>query len=387
MENILEIPTNILSEVKTLFMLIFAGSIVSGIGSSFASVYYVKNRMDLYAISVIIENLSKGLIIFVLMLLNKISLVSFGIIIFISTTLRYLSTFIFAKTKMSELKLSLSSFSLDKLKQMLKLGLLSIISNSGNLLIINSMLIVSNNLLGINESSELSLVQSFVTVSLLLGNTITTMLEPQIINGVIDNDNSLIMKSNIILLTILVIPTIMIACLGKQFYSLWLPNENYNTLYILSLLSCLLVLISNLSYIYNSSISTLLMEKVKAIGTIGMIIIYILFIFIFSKLNNLNNISILSSALIAYISYFLLYLPITGTTLLNKNNKTINFNYLKNICFVIILIVINYFICSLFKPYSFISFILMCLLSLLMNYSLLYLLYKDNVTDILKNNK
>lgn len=384
LENILDIPSGIVSDVKLLFLFIFLSSLVCGIGSIFTCVFYIKDRMDLYALSTIVENLIKGIVIFILMILNKISLVSFGLIIFIASFIRYLLTFFFSIRCMKEIRIKISSFSFEKLKKIMKLGSMSMISNSCNILIVSSELIVSNILLGIEASSELSLVQAFVTVCLLLNNIITVMVEPMQIRCVIDDNKEDNLKYiNYMMLALLYIPTVMIACLSRQFYCLWLPSENYNVLYVLSLLSCIQILMSNISFFYSSAISTFLKEKYKAIGVLIAICIYVLLLYIFIYKMNLNNMGIMYAGLISYGLYFVIYIPLIAKKLFKENGKSLHLGYIKNLLFIVTLIIINVLLCNIFKNGSTTNFLLMCMLALVINYLLMLIVYKVNIKEFL----
>lgn len=386
MERILDIPTSILSDVKLLFLLVFIGSIVSGIGGVFACVFYVKNRMDLYAISAIAESLTRLLLIIILMHINKLSLVSMGLIMLIATSVRYILTFIYSSKYMNDIKIKTTYFSINKFKQVFSLGFMSIISNSGSLLISNSQLIISNMALGIEKSSDLSLVQPLVTVCLLLGSTVSVMIDPLAIRNVLDDDED-IKYVNYILVGLMIVPMVLIMTLNKQLYSLWLPNEDYNLLFKLSFLSCFAIMLSYMTYINSSCISTFLKEGYKAKGVLVSYFIYAFLIYVFI---GLENDGILLASIITYVLYFIIYIPLMSYKLLKDNKKNIRIEFLKNIIYAGLIIFINVLLSKLFALNSIVNFILMCIVATLIDYLLMILIYKINIKEtvmFLKGNK
>ena len=385
LSRILNVPHYLLKDVKTLFLLIFLSSICHGIGASFNAVYYVKNRMDLYGISIIAENVVKGMLMLILYITKNIGLVSLGYIILISTMVRYLFSIYFSSKYMKEIKFDIDTFSSEKLLSILKTGFWSIISNSGNIIILNSELILSNTLVGVEASSELSLIQPLMTLCLLLGNTITLMLEPLMIESVATNKYENINKIRISLMCLLYMPTVLVMTLNRQLYSLWLPKENNLILYKLTFLMCLQILLSFINYMSFSAITTLLKEKVKGIGFVLSVFLYIFLICLYNKNNMIDNSTIIFAGIISYVIYFIIYIPVIAKNLLTRANKNIKLFYLKDNTCVLIAIVIDCIIARFTPLNNILSFILLCFACVLIDYAIVIFCYKIKPSEVIKS--
>ena len=382
--SIINVSNEIVHDVKLLFLYIFLATICNGICAVFNISYYVKNRMDLYGISLIIESLVKGTLMAYIYLSKNVSLSSLGLIIFLSTIIRSLFSMFVSIKEMNDIKLDMKLISKSKFKKIVSLGVWSIISNSGNLLIINSELIIANRVLPIEESSVLSLVQPIMTMCLLLGNTISSMIEPIMIRGVINNDQNEVNVATNAIVGLIIIPIVLIMCLNKQLYSLWLPNENSSKLFVLTFLICLQLLISFIAYENSSSITTLLKEKVKGIGFGFTLIVYILLLKISDILFTFTNELILTCGIVVYLLYFIIYITFASKKLLINTNKQIRINSFKKMKFTIVLIITNLLISGLFPLNNLIMFVLMSLICFLLDYMLFVLEFKIDLKKLIK---
>lgn len=382
--SIINVSNKLLHDVKLLFLYIFLATICNGVCAVFNISYYVKNRMDLYGVSLIIESLVKGILMVYIYLSRKVSLASLGLIIFLSTITRSIFSMFISIKEMDDIRLDLKLISKSKFKKIFNLGVWSIISNSGNLLIINSELIIANRTLPIEESSILSLAQPIMTMCLLLGNTITSMIEPIMIRGVINDDQKEVNVATNTIVGLIIIPIVLIMCLNKQLYSLWLPNEDSSKLFILTFLICLQLLISFMAYDNSSSITTLLKEKIKGIGFIFALISYILLLKISRKLFTFTNELILVCGIVIYLLYFVIYIPVASKKLLINTNKLVRINNLKKIKFTVVLIISNLLISNFFPLNNLLMFVLMCAICTVLDYVLFIISFKIDLKKLIK---
>lgn len=382
--SIINVSNELLHDVKLLFLYIFLATICNGVCAVFNISYYVKNRMDLYGVSLIIESLVKGILMVYIYLSRKVSLASLGLIIFLSAIIRSIFSMFISIKEMDDIRLDLKLISKSKFKKIFNLGVWSIISNSGNLLIINSELIIANRTLPIEESSILSLAQPIMTMCLLLGNTITSMIEPIMIRGVINDDQKEVNVATNTIVGLIIIPIVLIMCLNKQLYSLWLPNEDSSKLFILTFLICLQLLISFMAYDNSSSITTLLKEKIKGIGFIFALISYILLLKISRKLFTFTNELILVCGIVIYLLYFVIYIPVASKKLLINTNKLVRINNLKKIKFTVVLIISNLLISNFFSLNNLLMFVLMCAICTVLDYVLFIISFKIDLKKLIK---
>lgn len=361
--SIINIPKYLLSEVKELFIYTLMTSIIYGLCSYFTVGYYVKERMDLQAISSIAENVIKGFIVLYLLLNDKITIASFGASMFISACTRSFLDVCFYYYLMRDIPIKISSFSKNSLIEITKLGIWSLISQSGTLLISNVQLIISNKFLGVENGSELALVQPLIVTCSLIAYTVSRFLDPTITRNISNysKESKTSLKYIYIVIEICVVaPIAVILSISGSFYKLWIPNEYTNTLLILTILSCVEYIIMYLSLVNNSILTTFFKVKEKAIAYLLSGAFNLILIFLFLSFTNLGNIAILLSAIITYSLYHLVFISKYTKHVLKDNQIDIPYLSIKDYFLYILIMIINLVIVSFVNIKGYLLLILIC---------------------------
>lgn len=362
--SIINIPEHLLLEVKRLFLYTFMSSVVHELNGYFSVGYYVKERMDLQAITSIFENITKGSVVLYLLLNNKITIATFGASLFIAACVRGILDICFYCYLMKDIPIKISSFSKNSLLEITKLGIWSLISQSGILLIGNIQLIISNKFLGIESGSELALVQPLIVTCSLIASTVSRFLDPTItryISKYSEKTYTTIKHIYAVIEVCIVIPITVILSISGSFYKLWIPNDYSSTLFILTILSCIEQIIMYLSIINSSILTTFFKVKEKAIAYLISGLFNLLCVFILLTITDLGNIAILISAIITYILYHLIYIPKYTKQVLNNSNINIPYLSIKDYSLYIVVMVINLAIVSFINISSYIMLILICI--------------------------
>lgn len=381
-DRIINIPNYLLFEVKHLFKYVFLSSIVYGLSSYFTVGYYVKERMDLQALSSIVENIVKGIIVLYLLINNSVTISSFGEALFIAAIFKSVLDICIYCYLMKDIPIKLSSFSINSLFEITKLGIWSLISQSGLLLINNIQLIISNIFLGVESASELALIQPLVSVCTLIASTVSRFIDPTITSNI--SNYSKDTKTNInyiytIIELFIVIPIAVVLSISKPFFLLWIPKEYTTIIFTLTILSCLEITITYLSLINNSILTTFFKVKERAIVYLMSGFFNILLIYLLLKFTRLGNIAILISAIITYIIYHLIFIPKYTKYTLKNNNIKINYLNLLDYVLYILIALTNIIFVNIININSYFALFFTCVVLFITDTLIIIIIKKVNI--------
>ena len=180
------------------------------------------------------------------------------------------------------------------------------------------------------------------------------------------------------------IPVIIILSISGPFYKLWIPNEYSNTLYILTILSCVELIIMYFSLINNSILTTFFKVKQKAIAYLISGLFNLLLVFILLTLTDLGNIAILLSAIITYIFYHLIYITRFTKKTIKTNNMDIIFLSIIDYILYIFLAILNVFIINFINVNGYIILFLAAILLFIIDVLFIILIKKINIKEFIK---
>jgi len=147
-EHVLNIPAHVVKESHLLFFLVFMSFFFNTFSSVFNSVAYVKNRIDLRNISVIIEKLVQLILLILLFSFNFIQIQVYGIAVFISTLLACIYSYVVFKRLVPFIKITPEDFSCASFKEMLTLGVWLIVNQIGVLMFLQTEVLIINYIKG-----------------------------------------------------------------------------------------------------------------------------------------------------------------------------------------------------------------------------------------------
>lgn len=168
----LEIPTGAVSELKVFMILTFAAVIVDALASTFGSVYYVTNRLDLRAGQQLASVAVKAVSLVLLLFFFEPSIISVGIAILASSAAGSAIQIIASRKLTPSLTLSFSSFSISSARRLISSGLWYSFNRVASVMMCGALLIMANSFFDPYASGLYSL--SFVFVNA-LGGVIMTL--------------------------------------------------------------------------------------------------------------------------------------------------------------------------------------------------------------------
>lgn len=240
LEHLIHIPSELMPEVKLLFVIVFLNMCVNIVFSAFGCVYTIKNRLDVTAMLQLFSNIVKAIILIALYVILKPSIVYLGVATLIATLIIALGNLFFTRKYMPEIKLDIHFASLKGIKELVSSGVWSSL-NQLSLTLLNGLdLLVANLLVSAEAMGILSIAGTIPGVISTFISSLSNMFTPKYLELYSHGDYPSLLKevkNSIRFMTVIsVMPISFLIAFGIPFFKLWTPNTDIKMLYILSIL-------------------------------------------------------------------------------------------------------------------------------------------------------
>jgi len=256
LEKVINVPAHLLFDVKLLFALVFINFFLSNVFSVWSNTFYITNTPYWQSIGNAISTLIRAAAIFVLFS-SLTAKVYYSALAALAVTAFNASWGLWHKNKLlPELKVKRFLFSLAHLRELFASGIWRSLQSTGEMLLYGLNLLVCNLLINPTMMGILALSKTIPLVLADLNWQIATTFAPQLTIRFAKGDKGSILselrracKINAIVGTI---PLAGFLIFGKEFFTLWVPNQDAGLLQTLSVLACFgLLLVSGLQPIGN----------------------------------------------------------------------------------------------------------------------------------------
>ncbi|SLL33527.1 Polysaccharide biosynthesis protein [Mycobacteroides abscessus subsp. abscessus] len=256
LENLINISSHLLWDVKLLFFFLFINFLISTAFSSWGTATFVTNRLYLQSLRTMSSQVLRVIVIIGLFILFNPSVYYVGIGTLISTLYFTCYSFYYKKKLLPDLRFNKESFRLIAIIELIKSGIWNTITQAGVLLLSGLDLLIANIFIGSKEMGLLALSKILPNVMTQLSGTITSVFTPTLTIKYAEKDfdglKIELKKSMKLLGVIFTIPLSILIGLGKEFYVLWVPSENSDVLHVLSIFAILgFVFTSGIQSLYN----------------------------------------------------------------------------------------------------------------------------------------
>ena len=181
-DQFLDIPSGQLVDVRILFILIFASMLINLIFSVFGVSTFVKERMDLYALQSIGQNLLRAILYLGLFLVFPPSIIIMGVVTIVTSLYTGSVQYIFTRKFLPEFRIRRSEFDRTAVRELMSSGFWNAINSLGSSLLQSMTLLLSNILIGATASGSLSIVQTLPNLMTTIISAIYGVLLPRIAN-------------------------------------------------------------------------------------------------------------------------------------------------------------------------------------------------------------
>ena len=271
-DRFLQIPFNLVASVRTLFIFTFSSAIVNIISAPFGVATFAKNRIDMRSWREIAAALLRLLLFVFFYSVLPPSLIYIGIITLGIALFNIVVQLIFTKRLLPEISLRRAYISKAHIKELLTSSLWAIINALGNTLLASLTLFFLNRFYGPNEASIVSLS---LTIPGFMGGIVSTIVGvyyPLITKEVADESKdslvALIKKVQAISGTIGCAIIAVFLPLSSSFFSLWVPTEDSNLLFICSAITLLPYLSTSCFWTATSVFTAKNKVKIPALATL-----------------------------------------------------------------------------------------------------------------------
>ena len=380
LEKFLNIPNDIIIDIKLLFSLIFANFFVTIIDSVYSVATFATNKLYLRSIKTIESNLLKVGILILLFTVFKPSVFYVGIAAVISSIFLLVADIKYTKKLLTMIEIGRKNFSIKKIVTLITAGIWNTITKLGNLLSDGLDLIVCNLLISPIAMGQLAIAKTIGNVISTLVSTVSSIFQPQLTIYYAKGQNEKLVEElkNAMKMTgfFANIPFVFIVIFGKSFYKLWAPTENSSLLTILTVLTIQGVIVSGaITPLYSVYTIT---NKIKAdaiwrvlLGFLSVILVYILL-----NITNLGIYAVAGVSTIIGTIFNFVFVPTYAAYCLKQKWTTFYPNILTYIITTIIILLFVNVIKSLFQINNWIELIIAMFITILIasiiNYLLLF---------------
>lgn len=395
LDKLVNVPKNILGDVKLLWIFVFANFIIGIITAVFGVAQFAKNRLDISARISLITNILRAIIIFISFSFFKASVWYIGLAAFLCAIFSTISDIYYLNKLLPEININKIYFKLKCVKELISAGIWNAIGSLNAILMTGVDLLISNIFIDAASMGLLSIVKVVPNFLNNFSSSIVSVFVPQITIDYAKSDKNKLIKS--------IESSIMIICFFTSipigifitscdvFYKFWLKKGyDFNYLKILVVVSTIGMFISASMNIFNNVLAAANKVKFNSIIAILSGILNVIIVFILLKTTSLGLIAIAGTSTIIATIRSLMVTPAYVSKVLKCRWNIFYPIIFRNIVSVLISIVIGYIIINkIFIPYTWIQYILACIICSIICY-LLYLTIllkadeKKVIKDILK---
>ncbi len=316
LEKILNIPVELVTSIKILFILVFISLIINIITSVFSVAVYAKNRIDLRSVADMIHSLLKLILYVVLFYLFVPDIIYVGVIAVVLGLVTFGIHYRYTHKLLPEIHMSRKYFELKSIMEILSSGVWNSINQIGSSLMFGLSIVYCNVLISAEAGGEYSIVQTIPNFMNGIISTLAAVFLPAITQTYATKSITEVVKevkfSQKIMGLITNVPIVVFCVIGMDFYRLWVPQENAVRLHILSILTISHLLIIGVTWTVANLNTVINKVKVPALYMVGSGIANFILVLFLVKFTNLGVYAIpVSSAsiLLVWAGFFIPLYP------------------------------------------------------------------------------
>lgn len=241
LENLLNIPVALVTEVKLTFALTFTGFLMNLVFTTFGNTYYLTNRLDISSVQSMISHLLRvGVIVGLYTIFTpKISYLVLGSLV---SSVYVICTNLYYHRKLTpELKLHYSRFRWGAVLEVISTGVWNSITKLSQIFSSGLDLLVTNLLVGSTEMGYLSVAKTVPNLLASFNTTIASAFSPNMMMLYARNDIDELARTTKramrFMCLFVTVPSAILISMGEEFFQLWVPGQPAKMINILSILT------------------------------------------------------------------------------------------------------------------------------------------------------
>ena len=273
LEKILDIPENLVADVKALFLLIFFNFFFLTVSTAYGSFAQIRNHLDFIGIFKGAGSVAQVISMVILFCIFGANLWIIGIGYLCSGIVMFVSNYFLTRKYTPELRADRKHFSVSAIKELVINGIWNSVSNLGNTLNTGLDLLITNIMIGSFQMGQLSYAKTIGTIFATLFNIIAFPFQPLFLKYYSDNNKEGLVKEFKFSMKIAgAVSELAFAgflALGYYYIGLWIPEEDTKLVYLLTILTISTCIgegvVSPLYYAYTLTIK----NKIPCIVTVA----------------------------------------------------------------------------------------------------------------------
>jgi len=254
--KILNIPPQILPDIRWLFGLVFLSSIISIATDVYGVATFAKNQLHRSSIRNTQVNIGRILVLLLLFYFMKPSILFFGIVNLLVAIYIYITDKRFTRLLLPEITVNRTLFKKDAIIELLKSGVWNSINQLSLIILTNLDLLICNLLLGASETGDFALVKTIPIFIQSVVGVLVSVFVPEFIILYAQNKKAELLisinRSIKFMSLIMTIPLGFLLIYGNDFFTVWVAGQNSHKLYMLSTLTIIpLIITTSINTIFN----------------------------------------------------------------------------------------------------------------------------------------
>lgn len=243
LQHLVSVPAYLIVEVKVTFAITFANFLINLLFTTVGCSYYLANRLDINSIRTAESTIIRVICIIVLYALftPKISYMAFGSLFAAVVLIR--SNISYHKKLTPDLKFNIHNFEKSKVIEVFLAGVWNSITKLSKIFLSGLDLLVTNLFIGSQEMGYLSVAKTVPNMIDTFNSTIASAFSPNMMQlyakGDLDRLKTAAKSSMKFMCIFVSVPSAILITMGKDFFSLWVPNQPTELINILSILTAI----------------------------------------------------------------------------------------------------------------------------------------------------
>ncbi len=243
LETLIEIPPQLITDVKIAFAIVFFQFIINIFLAHFEISTFATNKLYLSQRNQIISSALRLLsVVFCFALFStKVSFLTLGYLI--GHIFIHIMNIYYTKKFIPQLTINRKFLDFSYIKTLVSAGVWSLINRLSSILMDGFDLLISNTFIGAEEMGLLALSKTVPAMFGSLRGTLDYPFTPSMTRCYAEGDIPGVVRfarfGNKLLVVFLIAPMATFVVYGTSFFKLWTPKEDSNILFILSALACL----------------------------------------------------------------------------------------------------------------------------------------------------
>lgn len=319
LEKLIVIPFELIRSVKVLFLLVFLHFCIYLILIPYTSSCYIKNKLTFFNSVKIISHIIEMIILVIMFKFLHTEIWYVGVGMVVSALVVFVGNYILFKKLTPELYFDKSIVSINKVKNLARNGIWQSVNSFGLALNTGLDLLITNLMLTPLSMGQLSIAKTIGLMFSTLNSTVSQAFQPRMLKTYASDDKNVFLKE---LKLAMRVSGFFSACafagflvLGKLYYQLWIPNQDYDLIYKLTVITVLNSVTEGVVYptYYVNTLTT--KKKIPCFITVGMGIINVIGMYFLIKYTTLGVFAVVwTTAVLTIVNTMIfntIYCPVT----------------------------------------------------------------------------